>query len=267
MCNEQAGKTMLVTGGSRGIGRGIALVAASKGYDVAITYSTKKDDAEEVAKIIQTQYGRKCVVFQASMEQEGVPVRTVEAAIQALGRLDVLVNNAGLTILDSILDMPMEKLDLLINLNFKGYVLAAQAAARHMVEKGIKGSIINITSTRGYRAYPGDAIYGGLKSAIVRATESFALDLAPYGIRINCVAPGAIQVRFDERTQKFYDKLSARIPLERAGTPEDIGYAVVWLASEEASYITGTTLKVDGGLILPGMPEGPNYTEGWGAKK
>lgn len=141
-----------------------------------------------------------------------------------------------------------------------------------MQEHGIHGSIINITSSRGERAYPGDGIYGACKAGLNRAVESFALDVAPYGIRINNVAPGSIQVRTgeepDEKTlhmMEIYAQLGKRIPLGRMGRPEDIGKAVAYLASEDASYITGITLRVDGGLILPGMPEhSPDSGIPWG---
>ena len=123
-----------------------------------------------------------------------------------------------------------------------------------MKEHNIKGNIINITSSRAQRAYPEDCVYGGIKAAVNRASQSMALDLAPYGIRVNCVAPGAVCIRTPEQIKK-----EGRTDLEgfweRNGTPEDIGNAVVFLASEKASYITGEVLRVDGGLILPGMPE------------
>lgn len=147
-----------------------------------------------------------------------------------------------------------------------------QAAAIQMVRAKISGSIINITSTRAERAYPCDAVYGGVKAALNRASQSAALDLAPYGIRINCVAPGAIAVRSKEYLRKlnlipvdFWDELGTRIPLGRSGTPEDIANAVAFLASDQASYITGEILRVDGGLILPGMPEQSDLS--WGATK
>lgn len=129
-----------------------------------------------------------------------------------------------------------------------------------MVKNKVRGSLINITSSRGERAYAGDFLYGGLKAGLNRAIQSIALDLAPYGIRVNNVAPGAVRVRdkqelVNQGKTDFWDDLGKKIPLERCGMPEDIGEAVAFLASEKASYITGTTLRIDGGLILPGMPE------------
>ncbi|NLV73439.1 MAG: SDR family oxidoreductase [Chloroflexi bacterium] len=255
-------KKALVTGASRGIGSGIALCLAAEGYDLAISYATERQGADALAARIMSGYGRKCSVFQANLLEEGSSEALVEQAIQALGGLDLLVSNAGVVLMDSIQSMPLEHIDTLIRLDFRNYLLLAQAAARYMIDNQVAGNIISITSSRAERAYPGDAVYGGIKAAIERATESMALDLAPYGIRVNCVAPGAIRIRTNEElaAQKFgpadmWDKLGERIPLGRSGLPEDIGNAVVFLASPRASYITGVTLRVDGGLILPGMPE------------
>jgi len=187
--------------------------------------------------------------------------------------LNVLVNNAGRTRMQSILDLTPEVVDELINLDLKNSLFCMQTAAKIMIERNIRGSIVNITSSRAERAYPEDAVYGGVKAAIRRASQSAALDLAPYGIRVNCVAPGAIAIRSKEYLAKlkwiptdFWEELGTRIPLERSGTPEDVANAVAFLADEQSDYITGETIRVDGGLILPGMPEGRNSTS-WGARK
>jgi glucose 1-dehydrogenase len=251
------GKKALVTGASRGIGKGIALVMANEGYDLAISYSTQKDEAEQVAHIIETEYGRKCFIFQANMSEEETPRRLVDEAVKALGRMDVLVNNAGITLFDWDLGDDIAKINLLINIDFRGYFLAADTAAKHMIAKKTGGNIINITSSRAERAYPEDAVYGGLKAAMKRTTESLALKYAPYHIRVNCIAPGATVTRDHPYAKAFYKTMSKKIPLGRIGTPEDVGNAVAWLASDKASYITGITLRIDGGLILPGIPENP----------
>jgi NAD(P)-dependent dehydrogenase (short-subunit alcohol dehydrogenase family) len=143
-----------------------------------------------------------------------------------------------------------------MRIDFAGYLLLAGAAARHMVRDNIKGSIFFITSTRGERAYAEDVIYGGLKAAINRSCQSIALDLAPYGIRVNCIAPGATQVRPNRPINPDFIPLSKAVPLGRMGTPRDNGELVAFLASDKATYITGTTIRVDGGLILSGPPEG-----------
>lgn len=253
-------KKAVVTGASRGIGRGIAKILAREGYDLAISYSTQKEEGEAVAKAVKEEYGGECFCFQASLEQPGAGVELLEKSVEALGGLDLLVNNAGVTRFENILDMTTEVFELLFRLDFQNYILMMQAAARHMVKHRVQGNLINITSTRGERAYAGDFLYGGLKAGLNRAIQSIALDLAPYGIRVNNVAPGATRIRTKEELEAagrpdFWSVLGGKIPLGRCGTPEDIGEAVAFLASEKASYITGMTLKVDGGLILPGMPE------------
>lgn len=256
-------KKAIVTGASRGIGRGIAFRLAQEGYDLAISYASKGEDAEAVCTAIKEQYGRKVFCYQASLEQPGAGKALFDKAVAELGGLDLLVNNAGVTIFETLQEIAEETLDFLINLDFRNYVLMMSYAAHYMISHGVKGNIINITSTRGEQAYPGDGVYGGLKAGLNRAIKSFALDVSEYGIRINNVAPGAIRIRTSEELiasghpemSGFWDELGERIPLGRSGLPEDIGNAVAFLASDRASYITGMTIRVDGGLILPGMPE------------
>lgn len=268
-------KKAFVTGGSRGIGKGIASCLAADGYDVVFTYRSKKEEAEKLVEDLTGEYGVKCLAIQAALEEAGEGVRAFREAVKFLDGLTLLVNNAGVTIFESILDLTEEKLDYLFALDFRNYIILMREATRYMISRDIKGSIVNITSTRSQRAYPGDGIYGGLKAGLNRAIQSFALDVASYGIRINNVAPGAIRIRSAEEIKRdygdsipttFWDDLAKVIPIERSGTPEDIGNAVIFLASEKASYITGVTINVDGGLILPGMPE---KTDGspvaWGA--
>ena len=265
----------LVTGGSRGIGKGIVVCLAKAGYDVVFSYNSREEEAEDTARAAR-EAGAVCFYHQASLENQGVGPELVHTASEELGGLDLLVNNAGVTVFESILDLTWEKVQLLTNLDFLNYLFMAKEAANYMVEHGIQGSIINITSSRGQRAYPEDAVYGGIKAAINRATQSMALDLAPYKIRVNCVAPGAVCIRSPEELRAenrmemygFWEQLGPRIPMERNGTPEDIGNTVVYLADDKASYITGEVLRVDGGLILAGMPEvqEPGQTD-WGRKK
>ena len=250
----------LVTGASHGIGRGIAIVLAEHGYDVAITYHSRRDDALAVKERIEAM-GRRCFVRQASLEDPDVPVSVVEWAIGELGQLDLMVCNAGRTILSSILNLTNADIDVIFNLNCRAYLLCAGAAARHMVRRKAPGSIVFITSSRAERAYPEDALYGGFKAGIKRACESIALDLAPYGIRVNCVAPGATEINaVDEPIPGALDGI---IPLGRKGTPREVGEAVAYLASDAAGYITGVSLRLDGGLILPGSPESMAASTHW----
>ena len=263
MENIPATKCAFITGGSRGIGKGIALVLAEQGYDIAITYATAMDEAEDTKYQVEV-LGRRCFVYQASLEKADVPETVTKQAIADLGRLDVLVNNAGVTRHNSLFTTEVELMDFVYGLDFRAPVLCAKQAALHMREQGIRGSIINITSTRGFRSYPEDALYGAAKAALTRATESMAMELAPHGIRMNCVAPGATRVRGSGTDEDLRSGFAPKIPLGRYGTPRENGYAVAWLCSDQATYITGTTLKIDGGLILPGMPEDASPEAGYG---
>lgn len=258
------GKTALITGASRGIGQGIAITLAEQGYDVAITYAGLVEGARETQQAIE-QMGRRCEVIQASLELEGVPEKTVRTAYERLGHLDVLVNNAGRDGRHSVLTASRADIMRLVETNLMGYCLAAGECARLMVRDGIKGSIIFITSTRGESAHPDDFLYGGIKAAINRAARSMALDLGRYGIRVNCVAPGATRVRKNSpppdakrgdiiNGKPFYP-IEESIPLGRMGTPRDVGEMVALLAGDKGSYITGTVIQIDGGLALPGLPE------------
>lgn len=272
-------KTAIVTGGSKGIGSGIVEKLAAAKYDVVFSYGRHEEEAKRLCRDMEQRYHVFCGCVQAALHQPGKGKKFFEEAVDMLNGCDLLVNNAGVTIMESILDMTEENLDYMLNLNFRNYLIMMREACSYMKDHGIHGSVVNITSSRGQRAYPGDAVYGGIKAGLNRAIESIALDVAPYGIRVNNIAPGAIRIRTQEEIRKelgenvpvkFWDDLGGRIPLERSGLPEDIANAVVFLASESASYITGVTLRVDGGLILPGMPE--MMTEetaghGWGYVK
>lgn len=255
-------KGVLVTGGSRGIGSGIARCMARDGYDVAFTYRGAHKEAQALCRELEG-YGARAFCRQANLEKVEDCRETVAWAAQALGQLDAAVCNAGVTLTYPFQDFPLEQMQTLMDLNLLGYLLTAQAAAKVMISAGRPGAIVMITSVRATRAFPEDAVYGGIKAALCRAAEGMALDLARYGIRVNTVAPGYIQTRDTPEVQAFSEGFGARIPLGRAGQPSDIGNAVRFLCSEKASYITGTTLRVDGGLILPGMPEVP-FGPGWG---
>lgn len=264
MTAQNAEKTALITGAAVGIGKGIAFTLASRGYDLAISYYTEREEAMEVSRTIERDFGRVCCTVQGDLTNGDTPARLVETAARELGGLNVLVNNAGLTIMGSITEFKPSDLDYMLFLNFRAPLLMMQATAKHMIERQIHGSIVNITSTRGERAYPGDSGYGGTKAALGRASQSAALDLAPYGIRVNCVAPGATASREGADRNEFYHALGRKIPLGRMGSTRDIGETVAWLVSEEAAYITGSTIRVDGGLILPGMPEDIHKEAGYG---
>jgi NAD(P)-dependent dehydrogenase (short-subunit alcohol dehydrogenase family) len=247
-------KNAFITGGSRGIGAGIVQVLSDSGYDVAFTYNEMADSAEALKKEVEAK-GRRCFYYQASLQNADVPQKVTEQAVTDLGGIDLLVCNAGLTRHNDILNLDPALIEFLFGLNFRSYLLCSKVAANDMVARGVKGNIIFITSTRGIRAYPEDTLYGGLKAALNRAAESMALNLAKYHIRVNCVAPGATAVRGDYSPEGLAKGFGAHIPLGRRGTPREVGYLVRYIASDEADYMTGNVVKLDGGLILPGMPE------------
>ena len=277
-------KKAIITGGEIGMGRGIALVLAEEGYDIAFSYYPNSENVETSIKTtlsLLQERGAKVWTFPADLSEPDAPREFFEKAVGSLGGLDLLVNNAGVNIPLPIQDISEDNFDYLVSLDLRAYVMMMHYAARYMIDNGIKGCLVNVSSSRGERAYPNAGIYCGVKSCLNRMAEAFALDLAAYGIRVNNVAPGAVRVRSDEellsmtrgratdyfwtkdfltnpelvKDNDFWDLLGPRIPLGRVGLPEDIGRAVAFLASDKASYITGVTLRVDGGLILPGMPE------------
>jgi NAD(P)-dependent dehydrogenase (short-subunit alcohol dehydrogenase family) len=251
---NQPGKLAFVTGGSRGIGRGIAERLAQEGYDIAFTYNTKLDEAKSLYKTI-TDMGRRCFYYQASMEQDGVAEMVTKQAIADLGRLTVLVCCAGLTVHNNLIKLTADDIDFAYKLDFRSYLLCSKEAARHMVDERIAGSIVFITSTRGQRSYPEDPLYGGMKAGLNRACESLALELAPHGIRVNAVAPGATAIRGGFTPEELRaTAFSRQIPLGRMGSPAEVASLIAYLVSDEATYMTGTTLRLDGGLVLPGMP-------------
>lgn len=285
-------KKALITGAEYGMGRGIALVLAQEGYDIAFSYFSgmeNYDSALEKTKRLLCERGAECWAYDADLSKSGSANELFDKAVNDMGTLDLLVNNAGVNIPRPLQDITENNLEYLINLDLKAYVMMMHYAARYMIDNEIRGNIINVTSSRGERAYPNAGVYCGIKSALNRMTEAFALDVSSYGIRVNSVAPGAVRVRtkdellaisdgsetdyfWDEEfldnpeavENDFWDALGPKIPLKRVGLPEDVGNAIAFLASDKASYITGVTLRVDGGLILPGMPEDPDLPgNGW----
>ncbi len=242
----------LVTGGSRGIGRGIAYALAEAGYALTIVHHQDGDDAARTVTEIRERWGISCSVIEADLREATAAEAVAREAIRTMGRIDVLINNAGITRFGSIQELSAANIDDMWALNLRTPLLLMREVSRHMIDEGIHGRMINITSLRATRAFPRDSAYGGLKAALQRASEAAALDLAPYGIRVNCIAPGAIRVWEEKEHHRRFGK---KIPLGRMGLPDDIGRAAAWLVSENASYATGITLRVDGGLMLPGMPE------------
>jgi len=250
-------KCAMVTGAGRHIGKGIAISLAEQGYDIAATYSTSTDGATDTKRQVEA-LGRRCFIIKAQLDTPDGPDLAVRQAYEILGRLDVMVCNAGKDVRSSVLTSTAEDYDYLYTNSLRNYFLCVGAAARYMVRDGIHGSIIMITSVRANLAHPDDFFYGSLKAAMERACKSMALDLCEYNIRVNCVAPGAIWKPGDKDKLPVTPFLKESVPMHRTGTVQDVGEAVAFLAGDKASYITGTTLLVDGGLSLPGLLEQEN---------
>lgn len=241
-----AGKLALVTGAGMGIGQGIALELARQGADVAVHYAGSAQGARDAVAQIEG-LGRRSLAIQGNLGDVEACRRVVREAVAALGGLDVLVNNAGVTRALDFLETPQETYDEVFNLNMRGYFFCAQEAARSMLERG-GGSIVNITSVHGGGGFPRHAAYAATKGAIIAFTRELAIELAPRHIRVNAIGPGIIEVpRYYDipgYTREFGNSL---VPWGRVGTPADVGAAAAFLASDAADFITGQVLYVDGG--------------------
>jgi len=242
------GRAAIVTGGSRGVGQGIALELARRGCRVVVNYNSSRERAEETVRQVQDLD----VDAFAEWADVSVPAdvsKMVDAAVARFGRLDLLVNNAGMQTWTPLLEVTEAEWDRVIATNLKGCFVCTQAAARYMKDHG-GGSIVNIGSGCNKIAFPRLVAYTASKGGIEMLTKVSAVELGPLGIRVNCVAPGAVEI---ERTKlevpDYAGFWGARTPLGRVGTPADIGEAVAFLAGPEASFITGQTIWVDGGLF------------------
>ena len=252
------GKVALVTGSSTGIGAAVAKQLARDGYDIAVHYNSSREEGEKVLETVRAAGVNGCLLHGNTAEVD-VPDRLIAECVEQLGRLDVLVNNAGITRFEDLRDIKPETMDSLYNLDFRGMILCAKAAANYMVENGVQGVILFNTSIRSFSPHTSDAVYAGLKAGLNRAIESFAIDLGPYGIRVNGFSPGVIDVRTpedqDSRDSIWYRDHWRYIPLRRVGRPVDMGNVVSLLVSDKASYITGQVLRADGGLSVLGAPD------------
>lgn len=242
-------KVALVTGASRGIGREIALTLAGYGAAVIVNYNGSKERADEVVEMITAAGGRAVAVQADVASAEGVS-GLFEEALQSFGRVDILVNNAGITKDNLILKMSEEEYDAVMDTNLKGAFLCMKQAAKLMLkQKG--GRIINISSISGIIGNAGQANYCAAKAGMIGMTKALARELGSRGITVNAVAPGFIETEMtDKLPEQIKAGMLAQIPLKRAGAVKDIAEAVAFLASERASYITGQTLQVNGGMDM-----------------
>lgn len=241
------GKTALVTGASRGIGRAIALRLAEDGTNVAVIYAGSADKAEAVVNEI-TALGVNAKAYRCNVADSAAVNETVKAVTNDLGKIDILVNNAGITRDGLMLRMKDEDFDAVLNTNLKGAFNMIRACYSGFIRKK-SGRIINISSVSGIMGNAGQTNYSASKAGVIGLTKSVARELASRGITCNAVAPGFIQTDMTENLGDNNPLLNS-IPLGRMGKPEDIAAAVAFLASDSAAYITGEVLKVDGGLAI-----------------
>lgn len=241
------GKTALVTGASRGIGRAIALRLAEDGANVAVIYAGSADKAEAVVNEI-TALGVNAKAYRCNVADSTAVNETVKAVTNDLGKIDILVNNAGITRDGLMLRMKDEDFDAVLDTNLKGAFNMIRACYSGFIRKK-SGRIINISSVSGIMGNAGQANYSASKAGVIGLTKSVARELASRGITCNAVAPGFIQTDMTENLGGNNPLLNS-IPLGRMGKPEDIAAAVAFLASDSAAYITGEVLKVDGGLAI-----------------
>jgi glucose 1-dehydrogenase len=246
------GKGAIVTGGSRGIGKAIAMAFAREGARVAIDYvGSAQGAAESVVKAIEALGGR-AVALQADISQERQVRALVESTRDAFGRLDILVNNAGIEAKHPFLEMPFEVWQKVVAVNLTGVWLCSQIAAREMAAAGKGGRIVNISSIHEDVAMPTNAPYCAAKGGVRMLMRTIAVELAPHGITVNDVCPGAVDTPMDEQVKRDpteLRRLLEEIPLKRMAKPEEVAELCVFLASDAGAYVTGSSYTIDGGMM------------------
>ena len=241
-------QSVIITGASRGIGRATALLFAKKGYDILICYRNGEKEACETAEFAKA-FGVRAIPFQMDISSLPDCRRTAAKALMSFGKIDVLVCNAGIALPKLFTQTTEEEYDQLFAVNTKGMFFLTQAVAKEMIAAG-SGSIVNVSSMWGIVGASGEVAYSASKAAVIGMTKALAKELAPSGIRVNCVAPGVVDTEmnacYDEDTM---DMLAEKTPLGKIADPAEIAQSIYFLASENASFITGQTLTVDGGFI------------------
>jgi glucose 1-dehydrogenase len=251
MPNRLEGKSIAITGGDQGIGRAIAERLARDGADIAICYRSNQSGAQEVAAEI-AKLGRRTATIQCDVGRIEDGQRFITQAVAQLGKLDILINNAGLERRADFWDVTEADFDAVLNVNLKGLFFLTQAFVRHRMQTKSGGRVINISSVHEELPFPHFASYCASKGGVKMLTRNLSIELAALGITINSIAPGAIETPINKNLLNDPAKLNAllqNIPLKRLGEPSDVASLASFLASDESSYITGTTLFVDGGLL------------------
>lgn len=246
-----SGKVALVTGGSHGIGQAVVLRFAKEGAKVALCGRGKAALEETVAQI--REQGGEALAFETDVSNKAQVDRLIDGIVEQWGRLDIVVNNAGICEVSPFLDITEDQWDRHMNINLKGAFLVSQRAAREMVRQGGGGSIIQMSSVNGIQAEGDQVHYNTTKGGMINLSMSMALELAEHGIRVNALCPGFIETRL---TKPLIDNAPAiadylrTVPMKRVGQPEEIAAAALFLASDESSYMTGTSMVVDGGQLI-----------------
>ena len=260
------GQKALVTGGNSGIGKAVAIALGEAGAEVVVNYRRGEDQAQEVVAEIEKS-GSRAFAHQADVSQENQVSAMFEKMKAELDTVDILINNAGLQQDAPIDEMTLEQWNLVINVNLTGQFLCAREALREFKRRGVvpevscaAGKIICMSSVHEIIPWAGHVNYAASKGGVMLMMKSIAQEVAPYRIRVNSIAPGAIRTQINTdawQTPEAYETLMTLVPYRRIGEPEDIGRAAVWLASDHADYINGTSLFVDGGMTLyPGFATG-----------
>jgi glucose 1-dehydrogenase len=250
VANRLDGKTAAVTGGDQGIGRAIVERLAQEGADIALCYRSNKAGADEVAGVVQG-LGRRAAAIQCDVGKVADGQRFIAEAVSALGPLDILVNNAGLERSADFWDVTEQDYDTVLDVNLKGPFFVTQAFVKHCMQAKSGGKVINISSVHEELPFPHFTSYCASKGGIKMMTRNLSIELAPLGITINSIAPGAIETPINKKLLNDPVKLKGlleNIPLRRLGRPEDVASVAAFLASSDSDYVTGTTYFVDGGL-------------------
>jgi 3-oxoacyl-[acyl-carrier protein] reductase len=240
-----AGKTALVTGGSRGIGAAIAKRLGADGASVAITYTSGQEKAQEVARSIESS-GGQAVAIRADSGDANAVKNAIAETVRTLGRLDILVNNAGIAVIKPLEEFSLDDFDRTVAINVRAVFVASQEAARHMKDGG---RIITIGSVNADRMpFPGGSVYAMSKAAVAGLTRGLARDLGPRGITVNNVQPGPVETDMNPADGPFAETLKGFMAIKRYGKGDEIAAMVAYLASSEAAYVTGASLTIDGGF-------------------